>query len=74
MNISLNETVLQISKILLYFSMQGYVTDVLDDAKVYSSYAGKREIDTEDVHLAVQCRMDQSFTTPPPRDVSLLLA
>ena len=47
----------------------GYVTDVLDDAKVYSSHGNKKSIDTEDVQLAVQCRMDHSFTTPPPRDV-----
>ena len=46
------------------------MTDVLDDAKVYSSHAGKKSIDTEDVRLAVQCKMDHSFTTPPPRDVS----
>jgi len=47
----------------------GYVSDVLDDAKVYSTHANKKALDTEDVQLAVQCRMDHSFTTPPPRDV-----
>ena len=41
----------------------------MDDAKVYSGHAGKKTIDTEDVRLAVQCKMDHSFTTPPPRDV-----
>ncbi|KAK3095124.1 hypothetical protein FSP39_010616 [Pinctada imbricata] len=46
-----------------------YVTDVLDDAKVYSNHASKKSIDTEDVKLAVQCRMDHSFTTPPPKDL-----
>ena len=51
------------------FLISGYVTDVLDDAKVYSGHAGKKTIDTEDVRLAVQCKMDHSFTTPPPRDV-----
>lgn len=45
------------------------MSDVLDDAKVYSSHSNKKTIDTEDVQLAVQCRMDHSFTTPPPRDV-----
>ena len=49
----------------------GYVTDILDDAKVYSTHANKKNIDTEDVKLAVQCRLDHSYTTPPPRDVGL---
>ncbi|KAH3806674.1 transcription initiation factor TFIID subunit 9B-like [Dreissena polymorpha] len=51
-----------------------YVTDVLDDAKVYSSHSSKKSIDTEDVQLAVQCCMDTSFTTPPPRDLLLEIA
>lgn len=46
-----------------------YVTDVLDDSKVYSSHANKKNIDGDDVRLAIQCRMDHSFTTPPPRDL-----
>ena len=48
----------------------GYVTDVLDDAKSYSSHANKKNIDMDDVKLALQCKLDHSFTTPPPRDVS----
>ena len=50
----------------------GYITDVLDDAKVYSSHANKKTLDCDDIKLAIQCRMDHSFTTPPPRDVSFL--
>jgi len=46
-----------------------YVTDILDDAKVYSNHANKKNIDVEDVKLAIQCRLDHSFTTPPPRDL-----
>lgn len=53
-------------------SFPGYVTDVLDDSKVYSSHANKKTIDGDDVRLAIQCRMDHSFTTPPPRDVSVI--
>lgn len=49
----------------------GYVTDILDDAKVYASHANKKVIDADDVKLAVQCKMDHTFTTPPPRDVSM---
>ena len=43
---------------------------VLEDAKVYSDHCGKKEIDESDVRLAIQNRMDHSFTSPPPRDVS----
>lgn len=53
------------------FFFSGYVTDVLDDAKVYSSHGNKKNLDVDDVKLAIQCRMDQSFTAPPPRDVSI---
>lgn len=48
----------------------GYVTDVLDDAKVYSNHAYRKSIDADDIKLAVQMKMDHSFTTPPPKDVS----
>ena len=42
----------------------------MEDARVYSEHAQKKELDVSDVKLAVQTRMDHSFTTPPPRDVS----
>ncbi|KAM7338832.1 hypothetical protein ACRRTK_002316 [Alexandromys fortis] len=45
-----------------------YVTTILDDAKIYSSHAKKPTVDADDVRLAIQCRADQSFTSPPPRD------
>lgn len=51
-----------------------YVTDILDDAKIYSSHANKKNIDKEDVKLAIQCRLDHSFTTPPPRDLLMEVA
>ncbi|XP_064615145.1 transcription initiation factor TFIID subunit 9-like [Liolophura sinensis] len=51
-----------------------YVTDILDDAKVYASHANKKVIDAEDVKLAVQCKMDHTFTTPPPRDLLMGIA
>ncbi|NXL34555.1 TAF9 factor, partial [Glaucidium brasilianum] len=47
-----------------------YVTTILEDAKIYSSHAKKFSVDADDVRLAIQCRTDQSFTSPPPRDVS----
>ena len=42
---------------------------MLEDARVYCNHANKKEIDAEDIKLAVQVRMDHSFTSPPPRDV-----
>ncbi|XP_053435245.1 transcription initiation factor TFIID subunit 9B isoform X4 [Nycticebus coucang] len=45
-----------------------YVTTILDDAKIYSSHAKKPNVDADDVRLAIQCRADRSFTSPPPRD------
>ncbi|CAK7299425.1 Transcription initiation factor TFIID subunit 9 [Vulpes lagopus] len=43
-----------------------YVTTILDDAKIYSSHAKKATVDADVVRLAIQCRADQSFTSPPP--------
>ena len=42
---------------------------MLEDARIYCNHANKKEIDAEDIKLAVQIRMDHSFTSPPPRDV-----
>lgn len=47
----------------------GYVTCILDDAKVYTNHAKKKLIDLDDVKLASQLVLDKSFTNPPPRDV-----
>ncbi|XP_005110099.1 transcription initiation factor TFIID subunit 9 isoform X2 [Aplysia californica] len=51
-----------------------YVTDVLEDAKVYSSHANRKNIDADDIKLAVQMKMDHSFTTPPPKDLLMEIA
>lgn len=51
----------------------GYVTCILDDARVFASHAKKKVIDLDDVKLAVQMTIDRAFTTPPPRDVSFCL-
>ncbi|XP_063967125.1 transcription initiation factor TFIID subunit 9-like [Lytechinus pictus] len=51
-----------------------YVTDVLDDSQVYSGHAGRRDIDVEDIKLAIQTRLDHSFTTPPPREFLMEIA
>ncbi|CAL8265486.1 unnamed protein product [Merluccius merluccius] len=51
-----------------------YVTTIIEDAKIYASHAKKSNVDAEDIKLAIQCRMDQSFTSPPPRDFLLEVA
>ncbi|KNA06924.1 hypothetical protein SOVF_176640 [Spinacia oleracea] len=51
-----------------------YVVDVLTDAQVYSEHAGKGTIDCDDVKLAIQSKVNFSFSQPPPREVLLELA
>ncbi|KAI4339062.1 hypothetical protein MLD38_024044 [Melastoma candidum] len=51
-----------------------YVVDVLTDAQVYSEHAGKSSIDCDDVKLAIQSKVNLSFSQPPPREVLLELA
>ncbi|XP_076042639.1 uncharacterized protein LOC143026326 isoform X2 [Oratosquilla oratoria] len=52
-----------------------YISQILDDARVYSNYAKKaKAIELDDVKLAVHMQMEKSFTTPPPRDLLLDLA
>ena len=58
---------------MLEFSYR-YLTGVLEDAKVYSEHAQKKELDVADVKLAIQNKMDHSFTSPPPRDFLIEIA
>ncbi|KAG0469907.1 hypothetical protein HPP92_015991 [Vanilla planifolia] len=51
-----------------------YVVDVLSDAQVYAEHAGKTAIDPDDVRLAIQYKVNFSFSQPPPREVLLELA
>ncbi|XP_022144675.1 transcription initiation factor TFIID subunit 9 [Momordica charantia] len=51
-----------------------YVVDVLTDAQVYSEHACKAAIDCDDVKLAIQSKVNFSFSQPPPREVLLELA
>jgi transcription initiation factor TFIID subunit 9B len=48
-----------------------YVVDVLGDAQTYSEHAGKTAIDCDDVKLAIQSRVNFSFSQPPPREVGI---
>lgn len=54
----------------MFICVLGYVTCILDDAKVYTNHAKKKVIDLDDVKLASQMVLDKAFTAPPPRDVS----
>ncbi|XP_020582113.1 transcription initiation factor TFIID subunit 9 [Phalaenopsis equestris] len=51
-----------------------YVVDVLSDAQVYAEHAGKTNIDPDDVRLAIQSKINFSFSQPPSREVLLELA
>ncbi|KAI3455625.1 hypothetical protein Pfo_012288 [Paulownia fortunei] len=51
-----------------------YVVDVLTDAQIYSEHSGKSGIDSDDVKLAIQSKVNFSFSQPPPREVLLELA
>ena len=49
-----------------------YVVDVLTDAQVYSEHASKPAIDCDDVKLAIQSKVNFSFSQPPAREVIFL--
>ncbi|KAF0922316.1 hypothetical protein E2562_031808 [Oryza meyeriana var. granulata] len=51
-----------------------YVGDVLGDAQVYADHAGKSQLDADDVRLAIQSKVNFSFSQPPPREVLLEVA
>lgn len=51
-----------------------YITTVLEDAIVYSKHAGKKDVDADDVQLAIQSRLDHSYTNPPPREFLIEIA
>mmetsp|Transcript_533 Transcript_533/g.997 ORF Transcript_533/g.997 Transcript_533/m.997 type:complete len:181 (+) Transcript_533:187-729(+) len=50
-----------------------YVCEIIDEARGYCEYAGKKEIGIEDVRLSIQSRISYSFTQPPSREVLLQL-
>ncbi|CAO3598099.1 unnamed protein product [Absidia cylindrospora] len=43
-------------------------------ALIYAEHANKTDIDLEDIQLAIQGRVNHSFTTPPPKEFLLELA
>ncbi|WFD25070.1 Transcription initiation factor TFIID subunit 9 [Malassezia nana] len=62
---------------LLVFAHR-YTTQVLQDALVYADHASSRQggsnISIDDVQLAIQSRVNYSFTQPPPKEMLLSLA
>mmetsp|Transcript_28780 Transcript_28780/g.67952 ORF Transcript_28780/g.67952 Transcript_28780/m.67952 type:complete len:171 (-) Transcript_28780:29-541(-) len=54
--------------------MHRYVSQVMREAVVYAEHAGRTEPEVDDVRLAIQSRVDTSFTQPPPRDFFVELA
>ncbi|CAG8447694.1 8048_t:CDS:2 [Ambispora gerdemannii] len=52
-----------------------YSVDVLQDALIYSEHAGRiNDLDLEDVKLAIQGRVNHSFTSPPSKEFLVELA
>lgn len=41
-----------------------YTTDVLDEAKLYSVHAGRKQVELEDIKLACQNWADEHSTMP----------
>lgn len=58
---------------LMEFSNR-YVTSILQEAQVFSSYAKKESIDLDDVRLAVNMQTDKTLTSPPPKELLLEVA
>ncbi|KAG0253174.1 hypothetical protein DFQ27_007625 [Actinomortierella ambigua] len=51
-----------------------YTVDVFQDALLYSEHAGTNDVGLDDVRLAIQGRVNHSFTSPPPKEFLLELA
>eukprot|EP00118_Oscarella_pearsei_P019791 m.212199 g.212199 ORF g.212199 m.212199 type:complete len:224 (+) comp39771_c0_seq2:242-913(+) len=63
----------RVINLMLEFAYK-YVSDILEEAKILSEHANRKEIDANDVKLAVKTYVNHSFTTPPPRDFLMDLA
>ncbi|XP_022180214.1 transcription initiation factor TFIID subunit 9B-like isoform X2 [Myzus persicae] len=58
----------QVLNHLLEFNYR-YTTQLLDDAKTFSNFAKKKNVDADDVKIAIQLAQDGTFCRPPPSDV-----
>lgn len=52
-----------------FFVCAGYTSDVFQDSLIYAEHANKNDLDLDDIQLAIQGRVNHSFTTPPPKEV-----
>ena len=51
-----------------------YSTDVMADAQIYCEHAERNSIEVDDVRLAIQNRVNFSFTAPPSRETLMDMA
>jgi len=51
-----------------------YITNVVEEARVYSTYAKKKTVDMDDIKLATKMLTEKSLTSIPPRELLLDLA
>ncbi|KAF9897387.1 Transcription initiation factor TFIID subunit 9 [Lobosporangium transversale] len=72
-SLSVEDTEQKVIHQLLEFAHR-YTTDVFQDALLYSEHAGRTEVGLEDVKLAIQGRVNHSFTSPPLKEFLLELA
>jgi len=58
--------------ILLWWKIfsSGHTTIILDDARLFANHAKKKNIDVDDVKLAIQMHAEQMSSAGPPRDVN----
>ena len=47
--------------------------DVFQESILYADHAGRQDITLDDVRLAIQAKVNYSFTSPPPREVHRLV-
>ncbi|OMJ09009.1 Transcription initiation factor TFIID subunit 9 [Smittium culicis] len=50
------------------------INQLLEFSNMYSEHADKKELDLDDVRLAIQGRVNYSFTNPPEREFFMELA
>lgn len=58
---------------LLEFSYR-YIAELLDDSRVYADFAQKKQIDTDDIRLAIKLKSAVAFSNPPPRELTMEIA
>ena len=42
---------------------------MFQDSLIYAEHANKNDLDLDDIQLAIQGRVNHSFTAPPPKEV-----